>query len=87
MFRLSPLLTLPLISLVSGSVLADPPSIAVQTQPPRQGSVADLPTVNGTAQPALDGGVTLSFQQEGRVINVRTQPKCSHSSWRRSVCL
>jgi membrane fusion protein, multidrug efflux system len=70
MFRLPPLLAAVAISTLAGSALAGPPSVAVQTQPPRQGSVPDVLTVYGTAQPALDGGMTLSFQQEGRVVAI-----------------
>jgi RND family efflux transporter MFP subunit len=71
MSRLPPLLA---ISLLASSALADPPSVAVQTQPPRQGSVPDVLRVYGTAQPALDGGMTLSFQQEGRVVAIAVTP-------------
>jgi len=68
------LLALLAISTFANDALADPPSVAVQTQPPRQGSVPDVLTVYGTAQPALDGGMTLSFQQEGRVVAIAVAP-------------
>jgi membrane fusion protein, multidrug efflux system len=74
MSRLPSLLAGLAISMLASSALADPPSIAVQTQPPRQGSVPDVLTVYGTAQPALDGGMTLSFQQEGRVVVIAVTP-------------
>src|ERR1700759_4339733 len=74
MFRLPPPLALLAMTTFAGGVLADPPSVAVQTQPPRQGTVPDLLTVYGTAQPALDGGMTLSFQQEGRVVAIPVPP-------------
>ncbi len=46
----------------------------MQTQPPRQGTVPDVLTVYGSAQPALDGGMTLSFQREGRVLAIAVTP-------------
>jgi membrane fusion protein (multidrug efflux system) len=74
MFRLLLLLALLAISTFAGGASADPPSVAVQAQLPRQGSVPNLLTVYGTAQPALDGGMTLSFQQEGRVVAIAVTP-------------
>lgn len=62
------------ITVTPAMALAAPPSVAVQTQPPRQGTVPDVLTVYGSAQPALDGGMTLSFQQEGRVLAIAVTP-------------
>jgi membrane fusion protein (multidrug efflux system) len=50
------------------------PSVAVQTQLPRQGGVPDLITTYGSAGPALDGGLTLSLQQEGRIVAIAVTP-------------
>ncbi len=56
-------------------VLADAtPSVAVQTQLPREGRMPDMLTAYGSAAPALDGGMTLSFQQEGRVLAIGVTP-------------
>jgi membrane fusion protein, multidrug efflux system len=74
MYRALPSFAFLVMGTLTTSVLADPPSVAVQTQPPQQGSVPDLLTVYGTAQPALDGGMTLSFQQEGRVVAILVTP-------------
>jgi RND family efflux transporter MFP subunit len=52
----------------------DATSVAVQTQAPHQGSVADLVTAYGSAAPALDGGMTLSLQQDGRVLAIAVTP-------------
>ena len=55
--------------------LADePPSVAVQTETPRSGVVPDLLVAYGSAAPALDGGMTLSFQQDGRVLAIAVTP-------------
>ncbi|HET6605941.1 MAG TPA: efflux RND transporter periplasmic adaptor subunit [Rhodopila sp.] len=61
-------------TLLTSGFAADAPSVAVQTQPPRQGSVPDILTAYGSAAPALDGGMTLSFQQEGRVLAIAVTP-------------
>jgi membrane fusion protein (multidrug efflux system) len=74
MFRFALALGL-LASAAVSPVWADAaPSVAVQTQPPRQASVPDLLTAYGSAAPALDGGMTLSFQQEGRVLAIAVTP-------------
>ncbi|WP_428493556.1 efflux RND transporter periplasmic adaptor subunit [Rhodopila sp.] len=52
----------------------DPPSVAVQTEKPREGTVPDLLVAYGSARPALDGGMTLSFQQDGRVLAIAVTP-------------
>jgi RND family efflux transporter MFP subunit len=62
-------------SLVALPALADdPPSVAVQTEKPRGGVVPDVLVAYGSAGPALDGGMTLSFQQEGRVLAIAVTP-------------
>jgi membrane fusion protein (multidrug efflux system) len=52
----------------------DQPSVVVQTEKPRSGVVPDLLVAYGSAAPALDGGMTLSFQQEGRVLAIAVTP-------------
>jgi RND family efflux transporter MFP subunit len=52
----------------------DPPSVAVQTEKPHAGVVPDLLIAYGSAAPALDGGMTLSFQQDGRVLAIHVTP-------------
>jgi membrane fusion protein (multidrug efflux system) len=59
---------------VSPTFAEDAASVAVQTQLPRQGTVPDLLTAYGSAAPAFDGGMTLSFQQEGRVLAIAVTP-------------
>jgi RND family efflux transporter MFP subunit len=54
---------------------ADPaPSVAVQTEQPHAGAVPDVITAYGSAAPALDGGMTLSLQQDGRVLAIDVTP-------------
>jgi membrane fusion protein (multidrug efflux system) len=61
--------------LLAWTALADePPSVAVQTEAPREGVVPDLVTAYGSAMPALDGGMTLSLQQDGRVLAIAVTP-------------
>jgi membrane fusion protein (multidrug efflux system) len=66
------------VSLALAAVLrpamAEEGSVAVQTQPPQRGSVPALVVAYGTAAPALDGGMTLSLQQEGRVTSLAVTP-------------
>ena len=50
------------------------PSVAVQTENPRSGVVPDLLVAYGTAMPARDGGMTLSLQQDGRVLAIEVTP-------------
>jgi RND family efflux transporter MFP subunit len=52
----------------------DPPSVAVQTEKPRAGVVPELLVAYGSAAPSLDGGMTLSFQQDGRVLAIHVTP-------------
>ena len=52
----------------------DSGSVAVRTQAPSQGSLPELIEVYGTAAPALDGGMTLSLQQDGRVMSIAVTP-------------
>ncbi len=60
---------------LTGAACADEPAtVAVQTQIPRQGNVPDLITAYGSAAPALDGGMTLSLQQDGRVLGIVVTP-------------
>lgn len=64
-----------MLILLGSAALADPASsVAIQTEPPRQGTVPDLITAYGTAGPALDGGMTLSLQQDGRVLALAVTP-------------
>jgi RND family efflux transporter MFP subunit len=64
-----------IVSLLASSAFAeDPASVAVQTEAPREGVVPDLVTAYGSAAPALDGGMTLGIQQEGRVQALAVTP-------------
>jgi membrane fusion protein (multidrug efflux system) len=49
-------------------------SVAVQTEQLRSGAVPDVITAYGSAAPALDGGMTLSLQQDGRVLAIAVTP-------------
>jgi membrane fusion protein, multidrug efflux system len=49
-------------------------SVAVETVAPRAGVAPDLVTAYGSAAPALDGGMTLSLQQDGRVLAIAVTP-------------
>jgi membrane fusion protein, multidrug efflux system len=51
-----------------------PPSVAVQTQAPVQGSIPRTVTAYGTAVPAINGSTTLSVQIEGRVLQLAVTP-------------
>jgi membrane fusion protein, multidrug efflux system len=63
------------LAMLTGSALADEAaSVAVQTVVPRGGVAPDLVTAYGTAAPALDGGMTLSLQQDGRVLAIAVTP-------------
>lgn len=53
---------------------ADPPSVAVLTKPAVQGTLPDTIDTYGTAAPALDGGMTVSLQQDGRVAAIAVTP-------------
>lgn len=52
----------------------DPGGVQVTTEVPRRGSVPDVLVAYGTAAPALDGGMTLSLPQEGRVLGIAATP-------------
>ena len=52
----------------------DTASVAVQTEAPQAGAVPDIITTYGSAAPALDGGMTLSLQQDGRVLAIAVTP-------------
>lgn len=53
---------------------ADAPTVLVQTQAPQQGELPDRLAAFGTATPAIDGGMTLSLPQEGRVLRIAVTP-------------
>jgi membrane fusion protein (multidrug efflux system) len=74
LIRTWPALAVLVSLLASPAFAADPASVAVQTAAPRQGVVPDLVTAYGSAAPALDGGMTLSIQQEGRVLALAVTP-------------
>jgi RND family efflux transporter MFP subunit len=52
----------------------EPASVAVQTEAPRKGAVPDILVAYGTAAPALDGGMTISLQQDGQVMAIAVTP-------------
>jgi membrane fusion protein (multidrug efflux system) len=74
LIRARPALALIFGLLVSAALAEDPASVAVRTEAARQGAVPDLVTAYGSAAPALDGGMTLSIQQEGRVLALAVTP-------------
>lgn len=49
-------------------------SVLVETQPTKLGTIADALTAYGTAVPAINGGMTLSVQAEGRVMRIAVTP-------------
>ena len=49
-------------------------SVLVKTEMPQRGSLPDVLVAYGTAAPALDGGMTLSLPQEGRVLGIAVTP-------------
>ena len=62
-------------SLLAMPALADEaPSVAVETEQPREEAVPDLLVAYGSAMPALGGGMTLSLQQDGRVLAIPVTP-------------
>ena len=64
-----------LLLLIAGRAWADdPPSVLVQTKPAERGSLPDLVEAYGTAAPALNGGMTISLQQEGLVAAIAVTP-------------
>jgi RND family efflux transporter MFP subunit len=59
--------------MVSGGAVppfAQEASVLVKTELPQQGEMPDLVTAFGTLGPAFDGGMTLSVQHEGRVLEL-----------------
>jgi membrane fusion protein, multidrug efflux system len=64
-----------ILAMLTGSALADEAaSVAVETIAPRTGVAPDLVTAYGSAAPALDGGMTLSLQQDGQVLAIAVTP-------------
>jgi hypothetical protein len=62
--------------MVSGGAVApfaQEASVLVKTELPQRGEMPDLVTAFGTLGPAVDGGMTLSVQHEGRVLDVSFQ--------------
>jgi RND family efflux transporter MFP subunit len=53
---------------------AQTPSVLVSTQTPVRGSMPDTATAYGTAVPAINGGLTLSVQSDGRVLKLFVTP-------------
>lgn len=53
---------------------AESASVLVQTQPPQRGALPETITGYGTATPAINGGMTLSVQAEGRVMRILATP-------------
>ena len=68
----SPAALIMIASLLAMPALAD--SVAVETEQPREETVPDLLVAYGSAMPALGGGMTLSFQQDGRVLAIPVTP-------------
>ncbi|MDR3416424.1 MAG: efflux RND transporter periplasmic adaptor subunit [Nevskia sp.] len=60
------------LALLALAAAADdtPGSVLVQTQAPQRGSLPDWITAYGSAVPAVNGGMTLSVQAEGRVVGI-----------------
>lgn len=50
------------------------PSVAVQTEPARRGSVPSIVTAYGLAVAGPNDTMTLSFQQDGRVLKIQVAP-------------
>jgi multidrug efflux pump subunit AcrA (membrane-fusion protein) len=53
---------------------AGTPSVLVRTEPPLRGTWPETITAYGTAAPAVDGGITLSVQSDGRVLQLFATP-------------
>jgi membrane fusion protein (multidrug efflux system) len=68
------LASLLLVLLPIPAMADDAGSVQVITIPPKAGSVPDIVTAYGSAAPALDGGMTLSLQQDGRVDVIAVTP-------------
>ncbi len=68
------------VALAAGLCLAAPPAraddgtVQVRTVVPARGTAPDLVAAFGSAGPALGGGMTLSLQQDGRVLAVKVTP-------------
>ncbi len=63
-----------LLAMAPSARADDAAGVLVTTQPPRRGALPDVLVAYGTAAPALDGGMTLSLQQEGRVLGIAVTP-------------
>jgi membrane fusion protein (multidrug efflux system) len=74
MNRVPAIVGLMLAALTTPAVADEAASVAVQTVAPQAGAVPDLVTAYGSAAPALDGGMTLSLQQDGRVLAIAVTP-------------
>lgn len=53
---------------------AESASVLVETKPVQQGEIADRLIGYGSAVPAINGGMTLSVQAEGRVMRIAVTP-------------
>ncbi|WP_051748619.1 efflux RND transporter periplasmic adaptor subunit [Nevskia soli] len=63
------------VLLLTGAAGADDtPSVLVKTQAPQRGNLPETVTAYGTAVPAINGGMTLSVQAEGRVMHLMVTP-------------
>jgi membrane fusion protein (multidrug efflux system) len=62
------------ICLVPAIVRADDGSVQVRTVVPERGTAPDLVRAFGSAGPALGGGMTISLQQDGRVLAIDVTP-------------
>ena len=62
--------------LLSCAVYAEdtPGSVLVKTQAPQRGMLPDIVTAYGMATPAINAGMTLSVQAEGRVMRIDVAP-------------
>ncbi len=58
----------------AGDAKAEASSVLVETKPVRQGEIADRLIAYGSAVPAINGGMTMSVQAEGRVIGIMATP-------------
>jgi len=67
-------LLLNLAACAKESAAAETASVLVQTQAPQRGALPDVVTGYGTATPAINGGMTLSVQAEGRVMRILATP-------------
>ena len=60
--------------LASAARADDTQSVLVKTALPQRGQLSNVLVAYGTAAPALDGGMTLSLPQEGRVLGIAVTP-------------